>query len=104
MSRTSPFTHAEDALILTHWPNVNTLKTLTGRATSSLYGRATKLGAHQPRRPAQPATGTTGSAIIYRPSRHPRVADQLHALAETPGLTLAEYETRKARILRGATR
>jgi len=95
------FTETEDALILTHWPNVKTLKSLLNRASSSLYQRATRLGAHQPRRPAQPTTGTTGSAVIYRPSRHPRVADQLHALAES-NPTPAEYERQKALILEGA--
>ena len=92
------FTETEDALIRTHWPNVRALNNLLDRANSSLYGRAALLGVHEPRRPAQPTGGTTGSAVIYRPGRPKRVTDALHALAETPGLTLTEYLRRKHEI------
>lgn len=48
---------------------------------------------------AEPHGGT-----LLRLPRHPRhIADALEALASTPGLTLDQYERRKARILRGET-
>lgn len=46
-------------------------------------------------------SASKSSALCLFPSRPRAVTDALHALAETPGLTHAEYEREKARILAG---
>ena len=45
--------------------------------------------------------GALPTPIGMLPTRPSRIANRLHALAETPGLTEREYEQRKASILAG---
>lgn len=72
------------------------------------YQRAKRAGTleRHPRKPARYGgllgnadASWSGSAFVLFPSRPQRVVNALAALAETPGLTLAEYERRKTRIL-----
>lgn len=41
------------------------------------------------------------STLMMFPSRPKRITDALYELAQTPGLTLREYEKRKGEIMNG---
>ena len=104
-ARRGRWTLGEVAKLRQHYPTggaravqaagVNRARTAITQKASDLnvttYQRRSLLGDAEPQ---------AGSTLLRLPAYPKAVADALHALAETPGLTPTEYERRKAEILR----